>query len=337
MEERKSKRGKIGLMVFLLVDLLLIGAAVYMIAARQRDIPTGAPLGGTAASVLDSVPEETVPAATEPDVPAPLELADEIECGYAYVVNASDGLVLAEKNGEERMYPASMTKLMTLLLACESGIEPDEPFTFDQDMLDPLIERGASRVGFEAGETVTFGDLLYGSVLPSGGDATAALAIMIDGDEQTFANHMNRKAQALGMFDTHFSNASGLHAEDHYSTARDIALLLQETLKHDLCRTVLTTPVYTTSRTSQHPNGLELYSVVDQRMAGFLPQHIVFQGGKTGFTDYAGYCLASFAEQEGTTYIVVVAGGEEKETPCRDAQTLYELLCGVPEQNVGEQ
>ena len=135
------------------------------------------------------------------------------------------------------------------------------------------------------------------------------------------------------MFDTHFVNASGLHDDEHYSTARDIALLLEKTLENATCREILSTSVYTTSRNSVHPNGMEIRSVVELRMQDYQPEQVKFQGGKTGFTDQAGYCLASFAEQGSDTYIVVVAGGEEKNAPTQDTQKLYDLLCGASGQN----
>lgn len=317
MEEQKNKRGKVGLAAFLLADVLLIGAAAYMIVMRQQDIPAGVSLSSTAAATTETWMAETEAASTEPEESVPLELTDEIDSRFAYVWNVTEDRVLAEKNGQERMYPASMTKLMTLLLACESGIAMDTPYVFDKDMLDPLIAQGASRVGFEPEETVTFADLLYGSILSSGGDATAALAEVVDGDEASFAKHMNRRAQDLGMFDTHFVNASGLHDDEHYSTARDIALLLEKTLENATCREILSTSVYTTSRNSVHPNGMEIRSVVELRMQDYQPEQVKFQGGKTGFTDQAGYCLASFAEQGSDTYIVVVAGGEERMHPHR--------------------
>ena len=334
MEEQKNKRGKVGLAAFLLADVLLIGAAAYMIVMRQQDIPAGVSLSSTTGAVTETSAVQTEPEVTETEPPAYLELTDEIKCEYVYVRNVTEARELAEKNGQEKMYPASMTKLMTLLLACESGIAMDTPYVFDKDMLDSLIAQGASRVGFEPEETVTFEDLLYGSILSSGGDATAALAEVVDGDEASFAKHMNRRAQDLGMFDTHFANASGLHDDEHYSTARDIALLLEKTLENETCREILSASVYTTSRNSVHPNGMEIRSVVEQRMQDYQPEQVKFQGGKTGFTDQAGYCLASFAEQGSDTYIVVVAGGEEKDAPTQDTQKLYDLLCGTSEQNV---
>lgn len=335
MEEQKTKRGKIGLAAFLLADLMLIGTAGYLVIRQKQDIPTGVAFSSAVGAAVESVPQ-TEPAETETALPACLELNGEIESEYAYVLDVTEGRGIAEKNGDAQMYPASMTKLMTLLLACESGISLDTPYVFDKELLDPLIEQGASRVGFEPGETVTFADLLYGSILPSGGDATAALAELVDGDEQAFAKHMNRRAQDLGMFSTHFENASGLHADDHYSTARDIALLLEKTLENEACREILTTSVYTTSRNSIHPNGVELHSVVELRMQDYQPEHVKFQGGKTGFTDRAGYCLASYGEQGDHTYIVVVAGGAEKETPSRDTQILYDLLCDPAEETTRE-
>ena len=127
MEEQKNKRGKVGLAAFLLADVLLIGAAAYMIVMRQQDIPAGVSLSSTAAATTETWAADSGAAATEPEESVPLELTDEIDSRFAYVWNVTEDRVLAEKNGQERMYPASMTKLMTLLLACESGIAMDTP------------------------------------------------------------------------------------------------------------------------------------------------------------------------------------------------------------------
>lgn len=124
-----------------------------------------------------------------------------------------------------------MTKVMTLLVAAENLPDLDAAFTMTQAIIDPLYLAGASMAGFVNGETVTMRDLLYGAVVPSGAEATEALAQAVAGSEEAFVAMMNEKAAALGLTNTHFMNTSGLHDENHYSTVREIALILQAALE----------------------------------------------------------------------------------------------------------
>ena len=158
---------------------------------------------------------------------APYPAAEVIHSEFARIPE-----VLAEKGMDEKIYPASMTKVMTLLVAAENLPDLGATFPMTQAIIDPLYLAGASMAGYVNGETVTMRDLLYGAVVPSGAEATEALAQAVAGSEEAFVAMMNEKAAALGLTNTHFMNTSGLHDENHYSTVREIALILQAALEN---------------------------------------------------------------------------------------------------------
>lgn len=260
-----------------------------------------------------------------------------IESGYGILIDLDTNTVLASKGGDERIYPASMTKVMTLIVAYENIKDLDNTtYTFSAEMLDEYFRANASVAGFMANETVSAKDLIYGAILPSGGDATGALAELVGGDEEGFAALMNEKVKALGLKNTHFVTASGLHDDNHYSTCHDMAIILRYALNNPFMRSVLSAYKYTTSSTQQHPDGITLTSTLFSRMAGDEVEGLFVQGGKTGYTIEAKNCLCTFAancredESDITNpqYILVtaLAAGNEY-VPVFDAIAAYEKYC----------
>ncbi len=256
----------------------------------------------------------------------------DIDSSNGILINIRNNTVIAEKNGDEKMYPASMTKIMTLIVAYENVKDLDDTFTFDFDIVNDAYLAGASVAGFETGETVTIRDLLYGTILPSGADATTALAQYVAGDEETFAALMNKKAEEIGMSNSHFVTASGLHDDDHYSTCEDMALALKYAIATPYLREILGTYTYTTTATPEHPDGIMLFSTMYTKMSGDETDGIYIQGGKTGYTPEAHNCLASFAakcsedEADSTEpqYILVTGGGIGEYAAIYDAIDAYE-------------
>jgi D-alanyl-D-alanine carboxypeptidase (penicillin-binding protein 5/6) len=183
----------------------------------------------------------------------------------------------------------------------------------------------ASLAGFSPGENVPIRDLFYGAALPSGADATSALAICSAGDEDAFAQLMNEKVKELGLTGTHFENASGLQGDNHYSTCYDMAMIIKYAMDNDFLRTVISTYQYTTASTEKHPDGLELESTMLSRLNGDEAAGFTIIGGKTGYTPNAGYCLASFGERnsDGAQFIMVTAKGSGRYTPIYDAIEAY--------------
>ena len=186
-----------------------------------------------------------------------LQLTDaNIYSSYAVLLDVQTNEILAYRGADLRMSPASMTKLMTLLVAVENISDFNATYTLTYEMISPLIEQEAARAGFEDQETVSITDLLYGMILPSGADATIAIVQYVAETEENFVNLMNKKAKELGMDSTHFSNATGLYDKDHYSNVTDIALLMKVVMQNDICRKILSTVEYQTTSTQQHPGGI---------------------------------------------------------------------------------
>ena len=258
---------------------------------------------------------------------------DQLVAQHALLVDVDNNEIMAVKgSADDEIYPASMTKLMTLIVAVENCEDTNATFTMTADVLQPLWAQSASMAGFADGEEVTFTDLLYGAALPSGADATQGLAIMTAGSDEAFVQMMNDKAAELGLKHTHFVNTSGLHDENHYSTPEDIALIMEYLLKNELCKEVISTYTYTTSKTEQNPNGITLKSTMFNKMYGNEVPGITIGGGKTGYTDEAGQCLASYAETpDGHLYIAVTSKGAGKFTPVFDAFKLYGIVTGTYE------
>ena len=251
-------------------------------------------------------------------------LGDDVNAQYAVLVNATKNTIIAEKASDAVIYPASLTKIMTLITAVENMKSFDDTFTYSYEVTDPLYKQEASVVGFSAGETVTVKDMLYGSILASGADATTGLAMTVFGSEDKFAEAMNKKAAELGLSTANFTNASGLHNENHKCTVTDIAVLLNYAMKNDVCRQVLTTEEYTTAATEQHPEGIKVTSTLFSRMYGTEPEGATVIAGKTGYTVEAGNCIASYANgDDGNDYIFVTAGGTDKWKAVYDHINVY--------------
>ena len=248
-----------------------------------------------------------------------LEL-DKLHSPYVILLDAQTGQILAEKNGDVRMYPASMTKLMAALVAVENTENWDVTVEIPQEIFAGLYLEHASLAGFEPGEQVRPEELLYGMLLSSGAECCSTYALWLAGGEENYVAWMNEKAQSLGMESTHFVNTTGLHDEEHYSSARDMAVLLRECLENDILRRVLTAESFQTAATTRHPQGLTLESTLFQAIgqnrdlsrqkAKGERAGATLLGGKTGYTSQAGLCLASFALVNGREYILVTAGAE---------------------------
>ena len=252
---------------------------------------------------------------------------------HALLMDARTGQVLARKRSGAEAAPASLTKMMTVLLATEALPDLDTPVTLPKDIFPALYKADASMAGFQPGETVTVRDLLYGAMLPSGAECCEALARQVSGSEETFVALMNRKAGELGMKHTHFANCTGLTSPEHYSSAADLAVLLQAALNNETFRTVFTTGQYTSSVTAQHPKGL--YMIICfigvPCITAYNIMASIFRGlGDSRSPMYfiaAGLCLAVVNEKE---YILVTLGAPgnhaTEQTNIMDAVQVYRRL-----------
>lgn len=260
--------------------------------------------------------EEIIYAVEEP-VEEPYEDSSEtkddlgyLHSPYMILVDLESGEVLLERNARDRIYPASLTKIMTAILAIENTENMDEVITLSSDIFQNLYEENASVAGFEPDETVRLQDLLYGILLPSGAECCLAFADKVAGSEDAFVELMNRKAESLGMENTHFCNVTGLQNPDHYSTAKDISILLQYALKNGSFKEAFSCRSYTTTTSKQHPEGITFYSTMFEKLGDAEVTGGEILGGKTGYTTQAGLCLASLARLGGKEYILVTAKAE---------------------------
>lgn len=231
---------------------------------------------------------------------------EDVNSGNAVLIDLDDGTVVAQKNADVVMPPASMTKILTLLVASEKLKNYDDIFTITLDITDYTYRNGCSAVGFADGEVVTVRDLLYGTILPSGADAALGLATYVAGSEEAFVAMMNAKVKELGLSETaHFGNVVGIYDEETYCTVRDMAMILKAAMENKLCREVMNARTYTTSRTEQHPEGIQISNwflrrIEDKEMPGEV------MCAKTGFVNQSGSCAASyFISDSGNHFICV--------------------------------
>ncbi|MBZ4667927.1 MAG: D-alanyl-D-alanine carboxypeptidase [Defluviitaleaceae bacterium] len=253
--------------------------------------------------------QSQMPLSIESDFTASVS-SDQLYSSNAILIRLTDDTVLMEKNSEKTIYPASLTKMMTVLVAIENLPDLDEKIKLTWSMFEGLYEANASMAGFQAGEQVRAIDLLYGIMLPSGAESCIALADYIAGSEENFVKLMNQKAKELGMNNTHFKNTTGLHSETHYTTVKDLAVLLSNALQNDTFRDIFTTFCYSVPPTNKHPDGITFYSTMFERLGVQSIAGGEILGGKTGYTDEAGLCLASLARVGEEEYILITAGAE---------------------------
>ena len=245
--------------------------------------------------------------------PSALALDDPaVECAYCVLLETNTGTVLYNRGGDQRAYPASLTKMMTVLLALEAcenqallpngetcalhnSVTAQAGFNFD------MIADG-STADILQGETMTLEELLYCAMLSSANEACNVIAMYIGGSVEAFVNLMNQRAAALGCMGTHFANTHGLPNDNHYSTAYDLSLIARECVNHSNFRELCNTRTHTLNPTNlsaerQLYNTNALINANDHYPGNYLYEGAA--GIKTGFTSAAGYCLAALATREG--------------------------------------
>lgn len=228
--------------------------------------------------------------------------ADQLYAQSAILINQDTGEVLFEKGADQRMNPASTTKIMTLLLALEYG-DINSVITIPPEAAE--IPNDSSVVPVTVGEEMTFIDLLYGFMLKSGNDAGNAIAVIIAGSVDAFVDMMNERAAELGCTNTHFVNPHGYTAEGHYTSARDMATITKEAMKHYTFRKIVSTGEYTLNQSSMRD---ELIIVNSNLMLVWGNKYYreYITGVKTGTTSAAGQCLVSSATEGDINLISVV-------------------------------
>ncbi|MBQ6476126.1 MAG: D-alanyl-D-alanine carboxypeptidase [Clostridia bacterium] len=268
-----------------LITVLLFGAVPRAALAEPEET------GGTQTQETETQTQET----------GTLPVFDpaSIEAYYAILYDMDTGFVLAEKNADGRMYPASTTKTMTCLVALENAADRlDEPVTAGEEV--KLITWDSSSIDLVPGEVMTLRDLLYGLMLSSGNDAANTIAVAVGGSIEGFVDMMNAKAEELEMTGTHYVNAHGLSDENHYTTARDMMKLVQYAEQNETFREITGSLTHTVAPSETRPEGVTFINsnlllheeLPDKYFSGAF-------GVKTGFTNAAGYCLLAAAEKDG--------------------------------------
>ncbi|WP_240649000.1 D-alanyl-D-alanine carboxypeptidase family protein [Anaerosphaera multitolerans] len=227
-----------------------------------------------------------------------------------YVYERTKEKELLSIKGDERVYPASLVKIMTTLVAIENIEDFSEIAPVDVETYKEMNSRNASMAGFYGRERVSYKDLLYGTMLASGGEAANSLAINISGSTRDFVKLMNDKAKELELKNTAFVNPEGLDVEGQYSSAKDIAQILDYALENENFREVFTSKTYTTTKTLDHPKGIALESTVLGKLDEYDQEGFEILGGKSGTTLEAGECWATLSQKGEKEYIIVVMGSE---------------------------
>jgi len=236
---------------------------------------------------------------------------EEVISSHAILVDVNTDTIVATKGAHDRIIPASMTKVLTALVAAEAIDQEqlNDTFTMTKDITDYAYVNDCSSVGLLDTEVVTVRDLFYGTILPSGGDAAVALATYVAGSQEAFVDLMNAKLEELGLAQSaHFTNCVGIHDENHYCTVYDMAVIMKAAMQNEWCREVLSAHSYTTTPTTQHPEGIIISNWFLRRIEDKDTGGVVV-GGKTGYVTESGSCAASYEEiADGTPYICVTVG-----------------------------
>lgn len=267
----------------LLLILILLPSAVSHAAAADVD------------EQIASIPEDW------PEAP-------EISSPCAIVMDADSGTILYAKNATGEHYPASTTKIMTALLAIENGNLGDT-VVFSNAAVNSLPP-GSSHIAMMVGEELSMQDCLYGLLLPSANEVANALAEYTAGSISAFTELMNQRAAEIGTVHTHFSNPTGLHEEDHYTCAYDLAIIMRECVQNATFRTIDATPTYIIPITNKHSETRPIGSTHNMLRSNseYYDSRVI--GGKTGWTEESGRNLVTYAYDNGIHLIVVTLGAE---------------------------
>lgn len=263
----------------------------------------------TCAIIVPGTATAEEPIKEQNNVVPPVELAE--NAVSAVLLDADTGTIIYEKNGHEKLPPASITKIMTMLLVVEAIDAGKLKWTDKVRTSEYAASMGGSQIFLEAGEEMTVDDMLKGIAMASGNDASVAMAEKLAGTEAAFVEMMNKRAKELGMNDTHFANCNGLPVDNHYSSAHDIAIMSRELLKHkDITKY---TGAYQDHlrKDSEKP----FWLVNTNKLVRFYPGA---DGLKTGYTSEAKFCLSATAVKDGMRVVAVVLG--EPNTKTRNSE-----------------
>ena len=255
----------------------------------------------------------------------------------ALVDVSANQIIASSKSGKSNIiFPASMTKVMTLIVALEnltSEKQLQEKITLDAAVVDKMVAEGSSGYGFKAGEVLTVDELLHAVILYSDGTACLTLANYIAGSEAKFVKLMNDKATEMGLQNTLFQNTTGLHHQYHYSTCQDIAAIMMYAMKNPHCARIMTAQSLTLGSHFRPNNDGDTYTMYNQALhtSKFTqPNKITVTAAKTGYTgqledDGSGYCFVSYGKtRDGKAFILVTAGAATVALRNQDTVAIYD-------------
>lgn len=254
-------------------------------------------------------------------------LAEGVASTFGIFIDLETGKILEEADSKTRMFPASMTKVLTCLVAAEHVTNLDDTFVMTSEINYYAYKNDCSTVGFSDDEVVTVKDLFYGTILPSGGDAAVALATYVAGSQEAFVDMMNQKVADLGLSETtHFTNCVGLYDDNHYTTAYDMAIIMEAAMDNELCREVMHAHTYTTGSTQQHPDGIEISNWFLRKIEDHVTGGEVYCA-KTGFVNESGNCAASYGVDETGRGYICVTGNSTSSWKCiKDHVAIYDTV-----------
>lgn len=349
-QRRMHKKRMIKRYLFLgvfVIGMVLIGAAIKSgrKPGAEENLPKEQDTAAVAPSdrlkteeITESLPEENPAEAegTEPETEntgtqvqgvkyrfeetkdtAVIDSADVIST-QAILVDESTDTIVAARGARDRIIPASMTKVLTILVAAEHIPEEklDDTFTMTREITDYAYVNDCSCVGFLDGEEVPVRDLFYGTAMQSGGDAALGLAVYVSGSQEEFVGLMNQKLEELGIAgSTNFTNCVGLYDEAHYSTVYDMAVIMKAAMQNDLCRDFLSKHVYTTKPTREHPDGIEISNWFLRRIEDKDTGGEVLCA-KTGYIVQSKNCAVSYGTFAGGTPFICVTAGSTSSWRC---------------------
>ncbi len=248
--------------------------------------------------------------------------APEVLAEAAVLMDTSTGQVVFSKNMDKKMYPASITKIMTVILALEN-LDMDATLTVKEEDVD-TVPKDTAHIALDYGEEIKVSDLVYSAMLASANDAANVLARGVSGSVGEFAKLMNQKAAELGAVNTHFANANGLHDKNHYTTAYDMALISKYAISNETFKKILTTDMYEVAPTNKQEEA-RLYANPHKMIKNTPYIYEGAIGGKNGWTTEAGYTLVTYANRDNTEFVAVVLdSGYQLNDKFDDTTTLFD-------------
>lgn len=256
------------------------------------------------------------------------DIFKDISAPNLLLAETNTGKILYERNADEKIYPASLTKLMTSILVVEN-CELDEIVTVSEKAVTS-VPSGYVNANLQVGEELTVEDLLYVMLIPSANDAANALAEHVGGSIESFSTMMNSRAKELGCTGSNFTNPSGLHQEEHYTTTKDLYLIAKQAISNSLIKKIVGTTNYTLLNTEKYTKTKRAFTTTNYMKIKSLTKYYCDYciGGKTGYTGEAKNCVIEFAEKDGIELTAIVMGESAKVKGQKflDAKKMFEYV-----------